>query len=104
MKVSSASNGRHYGGKGIMRTVEWSIANRGRRGPVSANESGRRVARRDKRILLETATEFGCFGCGCILERKPLRSFRFRRESHALCIECERRLYEIILELEVRTK
>src|ERR1043166_4134219 len=85
-----------------MRTVEWGIANRGRRGPVSANESGLRVARRDKRILIETVTESSCFGCGHVLERKPLRWYRFKGRSHPLCFECEERLYEIALDLDVK--
>jgi hypothetical protein len=69
---------------------------------VSANESDRRVARRDKRILIETVTESSCFGCGHVLGRKALRWYRFKGRSHPLCFECEERLYEIALGLDVK--
>src|SRR5947209_3679767 len=87
-----------------MLTIECGVANQGRRGPVNANEYRRKAARRDKRILIETAIESGCFGCGHIIEGKKLRSYRFRGGSHALCIECETRLYGILLDLQVKMR
>src|SRR5437899_3274536 len=74
----------------------------GRCGPVDTNECGRRPERRDKRVRPEAVAGSSCFGCAQTLDRNTSRYYRFRGVSHPLCFECEERLYEIALDLDVK--